>query len=274
MSSARVAPILKTPEIYMISKSSRAARRAAALLALGVAVSPLSVQGQSLPAAKELIDKYVAAVGGVDAFKKYKSVRVKAALDVPAQGISGSLTILSRLPNETIMKIEIPGIGEMKQGTNGEVAWYSNPMQGSRVLSGKEAESMVADGPDPMNYLRLSSNIATSETVEKATYDGKECYKVKHTYKSGRTAIDCFSTTDGLIVATVAKAPSAMGEIEQTTLLSAYKDFKGMKRPTTMVIEAQGQQQVLTISDVIFDDVKDEELVLPPEIQAQLPKKP
>ena len=258
----------------MISKSSRAARRTAALVALGVAISPLAGRAQSLPAAKELIDKYVAAVGGVDAFKKYKSVRVKAALDVPAQGISGSLTIVSRLPNETIMRIEIPGIGEMKQGTNGDVAWFSNPMQGSRVLSGKEAESMVADGPDPMNYLRLSSNITSSETVEKATYDGKECFKVKHTYKTGRTTFDCFSVGDGLIVATVAKAPTPMGEIEQTTLLSGYKEFNGMKRPTTMVIEAQGQQQVLTISEVTFDDVKDSEMVLPPEIQAQLPKKP
>ncbi|MGQ0641315.1 MAG: hypothetical protein ACT4P6_11190 [Gemmatimonadaceae bacterium] len=259
----------------MNSISTRATRCAAALLALGLVTAPLSAaQGQSLPPAKDLITKYVAAVGGVDAFKNYKSVRVKAALDIPAGGISGTLVILSRLPNETMMNIDIPGIGVMKQGTNGEVAWYSNPMQGSRVLSGKDAEAMVSDGPDPMNYLRLSPNIASSETVEKATYDGKECYKVKHTYKTGRTVFDCFSVADGLIVATVAKAPTPVGEVEQTTLLSAYKDFNGMKRPTTMVIEAQGQQQVLTVSEVIFDDVKDDEMVLPPEIQAQLPKKP
>jgi hypothetical protein len=262
-------------EIYMITSSARAIRFAAALFTLGAVLAPMSAaRAQDLPPAKDLIAKYVEAVGGVEAFKKYKSVRVKAALDIPAGGISGALTILSRLPNETMMVIDIPGMGQMKQGMSGDIAWYSNPMQGSRVLTGKEAEAMVNDGPDPMNYLRMSSNITSSETVEKATYDGKECYKVKHTYKSGRTAIDCFSTTDGLIVATVAKAPSAMGEIEQTTLLSAYKDFKGMKRPTTMVIEAQGQQQVLTISEVTFDDVKDSEMVLPPEIQAQLPKKP
>ncbi|MEW5917003.1 MAG: hypothetical protein AB1762_11380 [Gemmatimonadota bacterium] len=259
----------------MIRTSSQALRVAATFTVLGAALAPLStVQAQGLPEAKELIAKYVSAVGGVDAFKKYKTVRVKAALDMPAGGMSGTLQILSRLPNETIMKIDIPGIGEMKQGTNGEVAWYSNPMQGSRVVSGKEAEAMVSEGPDPMNYLRMSQNIASSETVEKATYDGKECYKVKHTYKTGRTTFDCFSLTDGLIVATVAKAATPMGEIEQVTLLSAYKDFAGMKRPTTMVIEAQGQQQVLTITDVTFDDVKDDEMVLPPEIQAQLPKKP
>jgi hypothetical protein len=259
----------------MNSISSRATSIVAALVALAVATAPLSeAHGQSLPAAKDLIAKYVDAVGGVDAFKKHKSVRVKAALDVPSGGISGTLVILSRLPSETMMKIDIPGIGEMKQGSNGEVAWYSNPMQGSRVLTGKEAEAMVSDGPDPMNYLRLSANITSSETVEKATYDGRECFKVKHTYKTGRTAFDCFSVTDGLIVATIAKAPGPMGEIEQTTILSAYKDFNGMKRPTTMVIEAQGQQQVLTVSEVTFDDVQESEMVLPPEIQAQLPKKP
>jgi hypothetical protein len=259
----------------MIKTSSSALRAAAMFAVFGSILAPISsLEAQSLPAAKDLIAKYVAAVGGVDAFKKYKTVRVKAALDIPAQGMSGSLTILSRLPNETIMKIEIPGIGELKQGTNGEVAWYSNPMQGSRVVSGKEAEAMVSEGPDPLNYLRMSANITSSETVEKATYDGKECYKVKHTYKTGRTTFDCFAVSDGLIVATVAKAATPMGEIEQTTLLSGYKEFSGMKRPTTMVIEAQGQQQVLTISDVTFDDVKDDEMTLPPEIQAQLPKKP
>ncbi len=258
----------------MIKAWSRATRFAAALAALGVVSAPLAaLHAQALPPAKDLIAKYVAAVGGADAFKKYKTVRVKAALDIPAQGMSGTLVILSRLPNETLMKIEIPGIGEMKQGTNGEVAWFSNPMQGSRVLSGKEAESLT-EGPDPMNYLRLSSSITGSETVEKATYDGKECYKVKHTYKSGRTTMDCFGVSDGLIVATIAKQTGPMGEIEQTTLLSAYKDFNGMKRPTTMVIEAQGMQQVLTISDVTYDDVQDAEMTLPADIQAQLPKKP
>jgi hypothetical protein len=258
----------------MIKALSRATRFAAALTALGVVSAPLvAVHAQALPPAKDLIAKYVAAVGGVDAFKKYKSVRVKAALDIPAQGMSGTIVILSRLPNETLMKIEIPGIGEMKQGSNGEVAWFSNPMQGSRVISGKEAEAMT-EGPDPMNYLRLSPSITSSETVEKATYDGKECYKVKHTYKTGRTTVDCFALTDGLIVATVAKAAGPMGDIEQTTILSAYKEFHGMKRPTTMVIETQGMQQVLTISDVTYDDVQDAEMVLPPEVQAQLPKKP
>lgn len=258
----------------MIKANTRATRFAAAFAMLGMAFAPLTAaQAQALPPAKDLIAKYVAAVGGVDAFKKYKSVRVKASLDIPAQGMSGTMVILSRLPNETIMKIEIPGIGEIKQGSTGDVAWYSNPMQGSRVITGKEAEAMT-EGPDPMNYLRLSSTITSSETIEKATYDGKECYKVKHTYKSGRTTTDCFSLTDGLIIATVAKAPTPMGEVEQTTLLSAYKDFNGMKRPTTMVIETQGFQQVLTISDVTFDDVQEAEMTLPPDIQAQLPKKP
>lgn len=257
----------------MITVWSRATRFGAALAALGV-LSPVgALRAQDLPAAKDLIAKYVEAVGGVDAFKKYKTVRVKAALDIPAQGMSGTLTILSRLPNETLMKIEIPGIGEMKQGSNGEVAWFSNPMQGSRVLTGKDAEAMT-ETPDPLNYLRMSPSITASETVEKATFDGKECFKVKHTYKTGRTTFDCFSVADGLIIATVAKAPGPMGEIEQTTLLSAYKDFNGMKRPTTMVIEAQGFQQVLTISEVTFDDVQESEMTLPPDIQAQLPKKP
>ena len=255
----------------MFKALSRATSFGLGVMALGV-LAPRA-QAQALPAAKDLIAKYVEAVGGVEAFKKYKSVRVKAALDIPAQGMSGTLTILSRLPNETMMKIEIPGIGEMKQGSNGEVAWFSNPMQGSRVISGKEAEAMT-EGPDPLNYLRLTPSITSSETVEKATFDGKECYKVKHTYKTGRTTFDCFSIADGLIIATVAKAPTPMGEVEQTTILSAYKDFNGMKRPTTMVIETQGYQQVLTISEVTFDDVQESEMVLPPDIQAQLPKKP
>lgn len=256
----------------MSKQSSRARWSIAALAVVGLGVMPLGLHAQALPPAKELIDRYVAAVGGADAFKNYKSVRVKAAFDMPAQGMSGSVLILSRLPNETMMTIDLPGLGQLKQGANGEIAWYTNPMQGARIMTGKEAEAV--EGPDPLNYLRLAPGITSSETVEKATYDGKECYKVKHTYKTGRVSFDCFAISDGLIVATVSKAPGPMGEIEQTTLLSGYKDFNGMKRPTTMVIETQGVQQVLTISEVTFDDVKDAEMTLPPDIQAQLPKKP
>jgi hypothetical protein len=65
-----------------------------------------------------------------------------------------------------------------------------------------------------------------------------------------------------------------MGEMETTVRLGEYKDFGGVKRPTTVTQEAMGQVQVITITGWEWDTVEDKELELPPEIKALVEKKP
>jgi hypothetical protein len=101
---------------------------------------------------------------------------------------------------------------------------------------------------------------------------GQECYKVKHTWKSGRTTTDCFSVSDGLLIATTQTQTSQMGEMEVTTLHSEYKDFGGIRRPTVTTAQMMGQEARTTILSWEWDAVDPAELELPADIKALIKK--
>ena len=250
-------------------RSSRVVR-ALAVLVLVPAVSSVA-HAQALPPAKDLIARW-AKETNADAWKSHKSSRMKAAFDLPAMGMSATMETVTMFPSATASKIDLPGMGEMRQGFNNGVVWTMNPMQGPSVLTGAPLDAAKEDN-DPNNYSRISAAIVSSETVEKATLGGQECYKVKHTWKSGKISYDCFAVADGMITWSNAKSATPMGEVETTTTYAAYKDWGGVKRATTTTVDQMGQQFVITVQAFEWDTVDAKELELPAEIKALTEKK-
>jgi len=246
-------------------------RRAAASVSLFVFAT--AADAQSLPDAKDLIQKWATATNA-GAWKGHKSARTTAAFDLPAMGMSAKMETAQQFePTMSVSRIDIPAMGEMRQGYDGTVAWMSNPMQGASLITGPQFDAQREES-NPDNYSRMTPSIVTSETVEKTTLNNKECYKVKHTWKSGRISHDCFGVADGMIVWTQTKTPTQMGEIEITTTFDGYKDFGGIKRATTTTMDQGGTQIIITLQSWEWDTVDPKEFELPPEIKALVEKKP
>lgn len=246
--------------------------RSLVVLAAAATLSPAPAAAQ-LPAAKDLIQKWATAVNA-DGWKGHKSARTTAAFDIPAMGMSAKMESAQWFePARSLSKVDIPGMGEMRQGFDGAVAWATNPMQGAQ-LTPKDAVDAQKEDADPDNYSRLSKAIVSSETVEKTKLNDTDCYKVKHTWKSGRVSHDCFSVADGMIVWSQTKTKTAMGEIEVVTSFSAYKDFGGVKRAATTTVDQAGQQFIITLQSWEWDTVDPKEFELPPEVKALVEKKP
>jgi hypothetical protein len=225
---------------------------------------------QALPAAKDLIQRYAKEVGG-DAWKSHQSARMKAVMEFPGIGMKADIEAVNIFASKVyLMKMTIPGMGEAVSGFDGTTAWIKEPTAGARVLAGAEAEQ-VAEEADPESSMRTTKNIVSSETVEKTSMNGKDCYKVKHTWKSGRVTHDCFGL-DGLLVATTSKQVSAMGELEVTQFYSEYKDMGGVKRATVMSGQMMGQELKTTLTSWEWDTVKPADTEPPADIKALLKK--
>lgn len=248
------------------------ARRVLAVAALA-AVMPALVQAQALPPAKDLIQKWATSVNA-SGWKGHKSSRTTASFDLPAMGMSAKMeTAQMYSPAMSISRIDLPGMGEMRQGFDGTTSWSMNPMQGPTVMSKDIVEKQKEDA-DPDNYSRMSPAILSSETIEKTKLNDQDCYKVKHTWKSGRVSHDCFAVSDGMIVWSQTKTSTPMGEFDVVTTFSAYKDFGGVKRATTTTVDQAGQQFIITLQGWQWDVVDPKEFELPPEIKAIVEKKP
>jgi hypothetical protein len=99
------------------------------------ALAPRMARAQALPAASELVAKYVTAIGGKAEVLKITSMKQLATMDIPSVGLKAEMEMYSAAPNKVAMKTTIPGMGEMQNGYNGEIAWDVNPMQGPRLLA-------------------------------------------------------------------------------------------------------------------------------------------
>lgn len=230
----------------------RTFRYAAGLAAL---LSPLALPAQdaALPPAKELVARHIEAIGGRDAVMKIQVVRVTGKFDMAAAGLSGELSSVQSSDGRSAMRITVPGMGELAGGYDGSVGWSLNPMQGPRLLDGKELTQMQEEAGIRAAMLRESPGITGMETVEKSSIGGVECYKVKVTYASGRMIHDCYGIETGLLAGQVSVQESAMGSMELTNVMSDWKDFGGLKFATTLRQQAMGQEQVMTITAVEFD---------------------
>ena len=250
------------------------ARRLAAAAGLTMVAAPAPAQGAAaLPPAKELIAKFVAATNATAIMAKHQSVRTKGRFELPAQGISGDLEISQARPNKTMMRINISSLGQIEQGYDGTTAWSINPMQGPRLMTGRELDAVREESSFGTSS-RQGPNVASAETVEKTEMNGEPCYKVKMVWKSGRETFDCYSVASGLLVASTGKQESPMGTIEVTNLISDYKDFGGQKIATRLTQQVMGNEQVLILSTVDYDAADAASFEMPAAIKALVEKKP
>lgn len=205
-------------------------------------------QQAALPPAAGLLAKYGTAVGA-PTFIGARSIVTKGGLSMPAAGINATFEMTQLAPNQMQMVTTIPGMGIVEIGFDGMTAWASDPMQGPRVLAGKELDQMK-DEADRRGLVRSAEMFAKIETVADTTMNSEHCYLVKLTWKSGRETFDCYSAATGLMVGSRSVQKTAMGDIPVVSLFSDYKRFGGITVATKTVQELMGQQQILTISSV------------------------
>lgn len=232
-------------------------------------LTPLQVRplaAQSLPAADGIVRRYVEAMGGAELRDKQGMV-TEGTFSLPAMGTSGPMTVSQARPNQLVLRMTLPGIGEMRSGFDGTVGWSLNPLEGPRVLSGAELEQ-VRDDADFRATLRDASLIESMETVERKEVDGKACYRVRIVWTSGRETYDCYAVDSGLLLSTDLRTETVMGTVDATVLFSDYKEFDGIRLPTRTVQKVMGQEFVMTVNSVRFEKIDPAVFELPAEIKA------
>jgi len=229
-----------------------------------------SAASAALPPAATLMAKYSAAIGG-PAILKAQQITTKGGMMMAAAGINATFEMVQLAPNKMQMLTTIPGVGNIQLGYDGTTAWSMDPMQGPRILTGKELDE-VREEADPRASARTPELFTAVQTVGDTTMSGERCYLVKLTWKSGRETYDCYSAASGLMVGSKSVQQTAMGAIPVTTEYSDYKKFGDFMMPTKTTQSMMGQQQVMTISSVDVGTGAGVTIAPPPEVAALIKK--
>jgi hypothetical protein len=232
---------------------------------------PAAKTSSALPAASEVLARFRKAIGGEQLIRKFKTRRAVGRFELPAQGIGGPFELVAAAPNRMVFRIELAGLGLMSRGFDGTTGWAVDPAVGPRVLSGQELDEMrysaefYADLYEPGSYKSIT-------VVERAPFEGQDCYAVKLVRPSGFETMEFFDVASGLRVGGRMNTTSAMGTVPAvTTVFSGYKRFDGVLMATVARQRAMGIESVLTIDKVEHGAVPPDAFALPPGI-AELAK--
>jgi len=199
---------------------------------------------------QELIDKHIEATGGREAYEKLTSTVMKGTLEVKAQGLSGTIEIYQKAPDKFLTVQSIGGVGEMRQGVDGETAWAKDPFTGVRTLEGVELATQ-------RRAARFNAILHASELYDKmeitgqAMLDGRPQYVLKLTPKEGKPIVQWVDGKTFLITKTEMTTQGPQGEMTVVMRLMDYRPVDGVKVPFKTVGTMGGIVELtITVTDV------------------------
>jgi len=229
---------------------------------------PAVLAGQeALPAARQIVDKFVAAIGGEAAFKAVTSMRARGELRIAAQGIRGDLEVYSARPAKALYRVTVPGVGKIEQGYNGTIGWTVSPVTGPELVSGRELAERADDAwfDGPLHHADRLRELTTLAAVE---FDGRKSWKVRVVLNSGHEQIEYFDVDTGLLIGSEADQASPQGVVHTVNIIRNYVKFGSLLQATSFVQRALGFEQAMTLTSVEYDNVPASTFEPPVDVKA------
>ncbi len=225
---------------------------------------------QPLPSAQAVIDRYIEATGGKEAYASIKSRHLEAEYQLADLGIHGKLVADIRSDGKARIWTEIPNVDKFTIGVTDGIVWKNDQTGGPRILSGVMAQSTLES-------MQLTPEISlepykSAEVTEMTDLNDVNVYKMVLKYKS----IDAVETRyyevkTGLLLRTDGVVPTDMGNIVVTTRYMDYEDAVPirMAMKTRQSMSGLSPEQVNTKVEHNVE-IPDEVFALPPEVQELL----
>lgn len=219
-----------------------------------VSVNPASSNAkaaQAAPASKvdQILDRYIKALGGEQGIKSVHSYVMKGTLEIPSQGISGSVTAYAKAPNRYLLVEQMAGIGEMKQGFDGAAGWSEDPMNGFRRIEGDELAQLKREA-EFYRDINLKTLYTSIKLVGKEQVDGKDADVLEASPPEGGTEKLYFDSQSGLLVRSDLVARSPQGEFPIQSYYGDYRKVASGMMPFSLKQVTSMATIVITISEI------------------------
>ncbi|HVS13180.1 MAG TPA: hypothetical protein VMV46_04605 [Thermoanaerobaculia bacterium] len=239
-------------------------RLCAPLLVLAALTAPLA--GQDVPSAEQIVQRYLEAVGGEETIRETKGMHQTGTMEMPAMGMSAQLEMFVAPPNLMLMKMDLPQVGAIRTGFDGEVGWVDNPMTGPMLMEGEQLEQAIEQA-DYYADLRYDERYASMETVEQVDFAGEPTYKVKLVDHKGKETVEYFSVESGLKIGFEGEQTTEMGTMLVVTELRDYTEIEGRMVPMATVSKMMGMEMTMRLDSVSFEPIDPSVFALPENIR-------
>jgi len=201
------------------------------------------------PTADQILDRYVKAIGGREAWQKFTSRVTMGTIEVPSMNLSGTVLIHEKAPNRLLAAVIING-ASFRQGFDGTLGWTDDPQDGLREQSGAElAEARRdADFYHPLDLRRLYTKFTVSGGGK---IGDRDTFILEATVPEGSEPTKMyFDTQTGLLLRAVSQHHGSDGVTQFREDFEDYRDVDGIKVPFTSRQTNGDTTYTMTISEV------------------------
>lgn len=202
-----------------------------------------------LPTVKEILDRYVKALGGREAIEKVKSRTSTGTLELVPMNLKGTFETYAAPDAKSFSKMTIGGIGDMLEGTDGKTAWAVNPIQGNREKAGIELlqSKLINDFYRDVRLEKLFPKIEL-KGIEKV--GEKDAYVVVATPDGVPAETWYFDTKTGLMLRSDITAVTPEGNTPMTVFYEDMRAVDGVMIPFRIRTQTPQFQIVMTATEV------------------------
>jgi photosynthetic reaction center cytochrome c subunit len=209
------------------------------------AAAPGAPQAQAATV-DQILEKYVAAIGGADAMKKVTSRIMTGKILVG--GSETPIEVITKAPN---MRVSIThnSAGDSFTAFDGTAGWLGSTGHAAREMSAAES---AASGLDAEFYfgLRVKELFPQLRRGRPETVAGAECEILNGT-APGRPAVRLyFDQSSGLLLRMVRYADTPMGRNPTQIDYADYRDANGVKIPFRWTLSRPNGRFTIQIADV------------------------
>lgn len=202
------------------------------------------------PTVDQIISKYVQALGGAAAYRKLTSRVIKGTFVITdMQNLSGAFEAYEKAPNKSLVVLNLPEIGVVREGYDGAIGWSQEPQEELRMMTGAELATAKVDAD-------FYKDIRLQKVFSKLTFKGTEnvgdklTYKLEGVSKDGYSETMYFAVESGLLLRTDSVEESPTGKTVLELHCEDYREIDGIKIPFTARHQSPGFNIIFKISEV------------------------
>ena len=199
---------------------------------VGAGAPPLfaGAQAPALPTLDQVLDNYVAAVGGRAALEKITSLTARGTIEIVGLGLTGTIQLTQKAPDKSMSTVELAGVSQTREGFDGTVGWEESPQTGIRTKAGVELSEARRGAVFPRE-LKLATIYAKLIVKSREPVGGRDAILVEAVPAEGVPTRMYFDAESGLLIRQVVTRESPQGPIEVDVTFSDFRAIDGVKRP-------------------------------------------
>jgi len=213
---------------------------------------------------EEILADAVNATGGAAAWNAHKTAHYKVETTLQGMGMGGKGERFQTRADKSLMTMEMAGLGRVREGTNGKVAWTDDPAHGIRYLDGVEAEQMRIASSWNMD-LHAAELFVKLESASEPGPDGVNLECVVATPKIGTPFRSCYDPKTHLQVSQSGVHAGPEGDMPFRSVIREWREVSGLKIPFESNTQLGPITTVDRVTAVTFDEPIDEKMFDPPK---------